>query len=253
MKISIRNRVNKDLPYNPKIHNRRSIRLKGYEYSQAGAYFITICCEDRKYRFGNIKNGEMILNEFGSIAYNEWVELQNRFPNFELDIFQIMPNHMHGIIILNNSSPVRTGFTPVPPNQNKDLPAPTASDKTNCIKNANKDKKSNPVENEEIINDDSQDLNYKSLKENFQGNRERATARVAPTVAPTLGGIIGAYKSLVSKKCLEIYNLKDQRMGKIWQRTYWEHIIRDERAYNNISAYILNNPKKWQEDKFYKV
>ena len=86
--------------YNPKIHNRRSIRLKGYDYSKAGLYFITICCQDRINRFGQVINGEMILNKFGLIAYNEWIKLADRFSNFELDVFQIMPNHIHGIISL---------------------------------------------------------------------------------------------------------------------------------------------------------
>jgi putative transposase len=95
--------------YNPEIHKRRSIRLKGYDYSQAGSYFITICCQNRECRFGKIENTEMILNEYGIIAYNEWAKLPERFPNFELDVFQIMPNHMHGIVALQN---VGAGFTP---------------------------------------------------------------------------------------------------------------------------------------------
>ena len=88
--------------YNPEIHKRKSIRLKGYDYSQAGLYFITICCDDRICRFGHIDKNEMILNENGIIAYNEWGKLAERFQNFELDVFQIMPNHMHGIIVLND-------------------------------------------------------------------------------------------------------------------------------------------------------
>ena len=103
------------MAYNPKTHNRRSLRLKGYDYSKSGAYFITICCANREARFGKVEKGEMILNEFGAVAYDEWVKLQERFLNFELDVFQIMPNHMHGIIILNDSraaDPAGAGFTP---------------------------------------------------------------------------------------------------------------------------------------------
>lgn len=92
------------MKYNPLIHHRRSIRLKGYDYSKAGAYFITICCEDRIHRFGKVSGNEMLLNESGTIAYNEWINLADRFPNFELDVFQIMPNHMHGIIVLSDIS-----------------------------------------------------------------------------------------------------------------------------------------------------
>ena len=90
------------MKYNPKIHNRRSIRLQGYDYSHAGAYFITCCCHDRKCWFGKIENDDMILNEYGMVAYNEWIKLTERFSNFELDVFQIMPNHIHVILVLND-------------------------------------------------------------------------------------------------------------------------------------------------------
>jgi putative transposase len=94
--------MNNKPKYNPNKHHRRSIRLKGYDYSQEGLYFITICCQHRIWRFGEVINGEMLLNELGEIAYNEWIKLTERFPNFELDVFQIMPNHMHGIIVLKD-------------------------------------------------------------------------------------------------------------------------------------------------------
>lgn len=176
------------MKYNPQIHHRRSIRLKGYDYSTPDPYFITICCQDMKCRFGKIVNGEMILNEYGIIAYNEWVKLTDRFGNFELDVFQIMPNHMHGIIVL---TAVGAGFTPV----------------------------------------------------------QTVWAGVNP--APTISDIVGAYKSLVANECLNIYKSNNEKMGKLWQRNYYEHIIRNERAYQNISNYIINNPAKWREDKFF--
>ena len=93
------------MPYNSKIHHRRSIRLKGYDYSQDGLYFVTICCQNRLCRFGDVKDGKMELNQYGEIAYTEWFKLAERFANFELDVFQIMPNHIHGIIVLNNPDP----------------------------------------------------------------------------------------------------------------------------------------------------
>ena len=89
--------------YNPTIHHRRSIRLKGYDYSQSGLYYVTICCQGRICRFGKIENGAMILNEFGQIAFDEWMKLPERYPNVFLDAFQIMPNHIHGIIVLNDT------------------------------------------------------------------------------------------------------------------------------------------------------
>src|SRR5690554_6981916 len=89
------------MPYDPKIHHRKSIRLKGYDYSQDGLYFVTICCENRICRFGNINNGE--------IENTQWLKLAERFSNYELDVFQIMPNHIHGIIVLNNPTTPTVG------------------------------------------------------------------------------------------------------------------------------------------------
>ena len=201
------------MPYNSAIHHRRSIRLKGYDYSQAGAYFITICCQDRKHRFGAIESGQMQLNDFGTIAYNEWNKLSERFSNFEVDVFQIMPNHMHGIIVLNvGGVGVGAGLAPAP------------------------------------------DLN---------------AAPIPTPPAIPIGDIAGAYKSIVANACLEIFKSKYAGvavnpagvgvnpaptiplMGKLWQRNYYEHIIRDEKSYQVISSYIINNPDNWKDDKFF--
>lgn len=86
------------MSYNPEIHHRKSIRLKGYDYSKAGLYFITICTQNREHLFGKIENGKIILSIAGEIAYNEWDLLENRFKNIKLYEFVVMPNHIHGII-----------------------------------------------------------------------------------------------------------------------------------------------------------
>lgn len=200
------------MSYNPNLHHRRSIRLKGYDYSQAGAYFITICCHNRKCLFGEIAVGTglapalMTLNKFGQIAYNEWIKLTERFENFELDVFQIMPNHIHGIIVLNN-----VGTTLAVTQNNGNNQTDIGADIVSNI---------------------------------------RAGASPAPTNA-TISDIVGAYKSLVANGCLEIYKSKNETMGKLWQRNYHEHIIRNEQSYQTISNYIINNPAKWNGDKFY--
>ena len=112
-------------------------------------------------RFGTIDNDEMVLNDFGQFAYDEWEKLPERYPNMFLDVFQIMPNHVHGIIALENDGcGGGVGAT----------------------------------------------------------DNNRATARVAPTMKPTVGAIVGAYKSLVANKCLEIYTSCNEYMGKLWQR-----------------------------------
>jgi REP element-mobilizing transposase RayT len=191
--------------YNPKIHNRRSIRLKGYDYSKAGLYFITICRQDRINRFGQVINGEMILNEFGLIAYNEWIKLADRFSNFELDVFQIMPNHIHGIISL---LPVGSGLAP--------------------------------------------DLLYEGQPQGLpQPETQGLPQQLVQQGKSSISDIVGAYKSIVANGCLEIYKSRDEIMGKFWQRNYYEHIIRNDLAYYNISEYIINNPLKWEEDRFY--
>lgn len=86
------------MKYNPEIHHRRSIRLKGYDYSQPGAYFVTIVTHQRQCLFGEIVNNEMILNDYGKIAAQCWNDIPKHFPNAILDEFVIMPNHIHGII-----------------------------------------------------------------------------------------------------------------------------------------------------------
>src|SRR5665213_1286986 len=92
------------MKYNPLIHHRRSIRLKGYDYAQAGAYFITICTKHREHFFGKVTDHEMVLNELGQVAYDEWLKTPELRPNVFLDVFVIMPNHMHGIIVINDDN-----------------------------------------------------------------------------------------------------------------------------------------------------
>jgi hypothetical protein len=84
--------------YNPHIHHRRSIRLKGYDYSQEGLYFVTICCQNRICRFGYIENGEMVLNDAGKMVETEWLKLPERFKNIKLHEYIVMPNHFHAIL-----------------------------------------------------------------------------------------------------------------------------------------------------------
>jgi len=88
---------------------RRSVRLSGYNYSQNGAYFITICAKDRDCLFGQIVGGEMVLSELGNVIQKEWEQLSNRFTNIEMDEFVIMPNHMQGIVVINNPDKTHCG------------------------------------------------------------------------------------------------------------------------------------------------
>lgn len=185
----------------PAVHHRRSIRLKGYDYAQAGAYFITICTHGRVPFFCKIDKGEMKLTEFGQIAHDQWQQIPNRFENVELAPFVVMPNHIHGIIV-----------TPAP-----FMGAPAADDET----------------------------------PNIGGWVGASPTHTQPQGLPlrvTVGDIVGAYKSLVANECLKIYKTKNELMGKLWQRNYYEHIIRDEKSYIEIAQYIIDNPAKWALD-----
>lgn len=89
------------MKYNPEKHRRRSIRLKGFDYSQPGIYFTTIVTQNREMLFGDVVNGKMVLNNAGKIAQKCWFDIPNHYPNVNLDVFIVMPNHVHGIIIIN--------------------------------------------------------------------------------------------------------------------------------------------------------
>ena len=91
------------MKFNPDIHHRKSIRLKGYDYSQAGLYFITICTHERLPLFGNINDGEMTTNEAGLVVEKCWKEIPDHFPQVILDCFVVMPNHIHGIIEIRDT------------------------------------------------------------------------------------------------------------------------------------------------------
>jgi len=245
--------------YNPQIHHRRSIRLKGYDYSQAGWYFVTICCHGRACLFGDVINNKMVLNEYGQIANNEWMKTPDIRPNVELGEFIIMPNHVHGIIRLlcrgelhsplhngvstNNNielhSPLHNG---VSTNNNIELHSPLH----NGVSTNNNIELHSPLHNGVSTNNNielhSPLHNGVSTNNNINGECD------SPLQGPsnTIGAIIRGYKSSVTKQ-LNLLNIG----CAVWQRNYYEHIIRNEQSYQNISKYIINNPAKWSEDKFY--
>ena len=201
------------MPYNPNIHHRRSIRLKGYDYSQAGLYFITICIQDRECFFGNIVNGEMILNDAGKMADNEWGKIPDRFINVQLHEHIVMPNHFHAIMEIVGATLV------VAPDGTTVAPVGTTVAPGN-----------------EIV-----------------GNENGQPQGIAPTKPKTVGDIVGAFQSIVTVEYIRGVKQLDWPPfnGKLWQRNYWEHIIRDEQSYHRISNYIINNPNNWKGDKFH--
>ena len=167
--------------FDPKIHHRRSIRLKGYDYTSAGAYFITIVTYRRECLFGEIVDGKMGLNENGKIVKYAWKDLVNHYPNIELGTFCIVPNHVHGIIILIDTT-VGAGLRPAP----------------------------------------TQTAKQHGLPE-----------------------IVRAFKSFSARRVNE--HLKSPGVP-LWQRNYYEHIIRNDDEHNHIHLYIESNPANWMDD-----
>lgn len=174
----------------PDKRHRRSIRLQGYDYSQAGAYFVTMCAQDRGCLFGDIIDGKMALNDPGRIVERCWKDIPAHFRHVESDEFMVMPNHVHGIIVLMDSPVGATHASPLP--------------MTGRIQNP-------------------------------RGPRCRS-----------LASIVGSFKSAVAKR---INEMRDTPGASVWQRNYYEHIIRDDGSMNRIREYIANNPVQWELDR----
>jgi putative transposase len=164
-------------------HGRRSIRLRDYDYSQQGAYFVTICTKNRECLFGEIVNGQLIPNAIGLMIQQWWSKLSRKFSSIEIDAHVVMPNHFHGIIMIVGADP--------------------------CV---------------------CPDLG-------------------AHTGAP-LQKIVQWFKTVTTNEYLRYLKRQDvNTLGlKLWQRNYYEHIIRNERSLNAIRNYILNNPNRWPDD-----
>lgn len=163
------------MPYDPNIHHRRSIRLRGYDYSQAGAYFVTVCAQGRACLFGEILNGTLHMSQSGEIVVRWWESIAEHFSNVELDAYVVMPNHMHGIVVLADS----------------------------------------------IVSDAQR---------------------------PTLGKIVAYFKHQSTKA---ISQSRSAHADRVWQRNYYERIIRNEQALQRVREYIANNPQRWELDQFH--
>ncbi len=177
--------------FDPRFHHRRSIRLPGYDYTREGAYAVTMVTQGREERFGEIMDGVMRLNQIGRIVDEAWHDLPNHYPHVELDVFCIMPNHVHAIIILKDDvgagNGVGAGLRPAP------TPAPTPS----------------------------------------------------PTQRHPLSEIVRAFKSFSARR---INAARGTRGIPVWQRNYYEHVIRDNDDYLAQTNYIHNNPLNWEKD-----
>jgi len=171
--------------YAPNKHHRRSIRLRGWDYRDSGAYFVTIAAHDRAHLFGEIVNGAMMVSDFGRIVAEEWERTAQLRPYVRLDAFVVMPNHVHGIVwILEDETPGRGEAAP--------RPHPPRGVKSG-----------------------------------------------------SLGAIVGAFKSIVTRR---INQIRGTPGVPVWQRNYYERIIRNERDLNATREYVQNNPANWPTD-----
>jgi REP-associated tyrosine transposase len=177
------------MPYDPDRHHRRSIRLRGYDYSQAGAYLVTIRTQGRSRLFGDVVDGRVELNHAGQMLWSEWEAIPARFPRIELDEFVVMPNHVHGIVWI--------------------VGAPLVG----------------------ALSPDAEDGE-------------------TTTVAPTLGEVVGTFKSLTTNGYIR--GVKEHQWpafpGRLWQRNYYEHIVRTDESLARIRQYIIDNPAQWADD-----
>ncbi len=182
-----------------------SARASWWNYCNNGLYFITICTAGREHFFGEIENGEMALSEIGKITQSCWFEIPQHFTYVKLDAFVVMPNHVHGIVVIDKES-------------------------LNLVETL-------PVET----------LHATSLRRrpSISKQKNEKMASISPKYG-SLGSIIRSYKSAITK------NVRLIHADFAWQSRFHEHIIRNDEEYNRIKNYILENPMRWEKEKFFK-
>ena len=191
------------MKYDPAKHHRRSIRLQGYNYSQAGAYFITICTWQRECLFGEIIDGEMQLSPWGEIVNLHWQNLPKYHRHLELDEFVIMPNHLHGIIVLinNNNNSVGAGLADI-----------------------------------------------SGQKQITSQQNPPFPISQSQTKSKNLPEILRGFKTFSARR---INQMRRTSGVPVWQRNYYEHIIRHEESLQYIRQYTINNPLSWELDQLH--
>ncbi len=246
------------MTFNSKLSHRKSIRLKGHDYSQKGLYFITICCHEKKHLFGKIINKKMILNDAGIHAKKCWLEIPSHFTNVILHEYIIMPNHIHGIIELvgaNQNSPdivfdekhsndisnsiintVTNQYSPDIVFENNQ----TSVISKNSINSFTNQYSADMNKNEHVnvnVNNGAKNINLCNGAKN-----------ISPLRSPskTIGSVVRGFKIGVTK-----WFRQNTKTHDVWQRNYYDIIIQNEKSYFTISEYIENNPLKWNNDTFF--
>jgi REP element-mobilizing transposase RayT len=240
------------MKYDPNIHHRRSIRLKGYDYSRNGAYFVTICTQNREQIFGKIIDGKMILNDAGQIAHYELAKTSEIRKNFQMDCWMVMPNHIHAIVVIDNPIDIAIvgAYCHTPDCVSPDCNVPGISNQPNrayCNTPECNEYDRNTSGYNEPNNPNQPNRAYGDHGVRAYGNTPQQT-RILQSPSNNLGSMVRGYKSTVAK---QINQFRNTPGFPIWQRNYHEHIIRHDLAYEKIYNYIIDNTERWEEDVFF--
>ena len=214
------------MKHDPAKHDRRSIRLKGYDYTSPGAYFVTICVQGRECILGEVVDGEMKPSDWGRIAAESWAWLPERYPTVTVDAWTVMPNHTHAIITIHDRAGHhnRRGGS-------RGMDGSRCTGGSHCTGGSRTARTSH------------------GRLDCTGGSRCTGRSRTTPTAKQKpLGRLVGAFKTVSTKR---INQSRDTPGARFWQRNYWEHIIRDETTYRHIHRYIETNPARWEDDRLH--
>lgn len=220
--------------YNPQIHHRRSIRLKGYDYTRHGVYYVTICTHRREHLFGEVVDGSMVLNPFGRVVATYWQRIPRHFPRVQLGTWVVMPNHIHGIIIITDDG---------------DDDDDDGGDVCRGEASPHASPYANMPENTEAPGPEEPGGGCLAPTVTTPGMADAPTdgAMPMPNGAPSgsVGAIVGNVKSTITRR---INQMRRTPGAAVWQRGYWERVVRTLEEHVRIEDYILANPARWQAD-----
>ena len=219
---------------NSKNGRRRSIRLKDYDYSQSGLYFITICTANKYCLFGTDSEYSVNLSNIGEKARDCWLEMPSHFNNAKLDEFVVMPNHIHGIIVLTDNEEKRAeNIQPLQKKSTQNKSSQNKSTHNYAIQNspAQDDSKDN-------LSDSNRNVGVQYIEPSTRQNRFQ---HITPK---SIGSIVRSYKAAVTRRCRN-----DEICEIVWQRNFYERVIRSEKELNCLREYITNNPLNWNLDR----
>ncbi|MCC6939336.1 MAG: hypothetical protein IT226_14040 [Flavobacteriales bacterium] len=209
--------------------HRRSIRLKGYDYTRAGAYYITVCTHERAQFFGDVTDANMVPNAMGAVVQRCWNAIPEHMPMVVCDAFVVMPNHVHGIVVITN---VVGAVNFRPPHGSASVDGSVGA--------ANSPPLRDPGPADDPVDTPPPDDPDRA------GNCRPRQIAIMPK--NSLGHIMQTFKAAVSRQAV-----RDGLMPRgtpIWQRGYYERIIRDDAEHDRITRYIADNPRNWKGDRF---